>query len=112
MSKDEVKEAFQRIINDDYEETESDLYLANCDIAMIYRLINEHFDNPPLKFEDLTHYMWVWDNEEKMYCQIVSVLSFNEISVNYHYESLLQFKDNRFYKREVMVGNHAREVKE
>lgn len=77
------------------------IYEAEQAILVIDKLITELFNNLPLKFEDLKEDMWVWDNKEKMYCQVISTLSFNKISVNYHYESLLQFKENRFYKREV-----------
>lgn len=70
-------------------------------IKFLDKLIDEYFDNPSLSFEDLKDGMWIWDNKEQMYCQVISTLSFNKISVTYHYESVLQFEENRFYKREV-----------
>ena len=37
-----------------------------CDDYILFKtlqdLINEHFDNKPLKFEELENCMWVWDN--------------------------------------------------
>lgn len=64
------------------------------------QLIREHFDNPPLRFEELEEGVWVWDNKEKMFCKIVEVL-INKISVNYHYAGVLEFEENRFYRKEV-----------
>lgn len=64
-------------------------------------LIREHFDNSPLEFEELKENMWVWDNKEKMFCKIVEVLSFDKLSVDYHYTSILEFEENRFYRKEV-----------
>ncbi|MCR0360838.1 hypothetical protein MKD08_08880 [[Clostridium] innocuum] len=37
----------------------------NCD-NYLEQLINEHFDNQPLKFEDLEEGMWVWDDKNKI----------------------------------------------
>lgn len=33
-------------------------------------LIHEHFDNPPLKFEELKEGMWVWDDRDKEYIMV------------------------------------------
>ena len=40
----------------------------------IQQLIDEHFDNPPLKFEELKEGMWVWDNLMKAYMKIEEVI--------------------------------------
>lgn len=75
------------------------------------KLIQEHFDNPPLKFEDLKEGMWVWDDKEKWYRKIVILFdpcqeypkgSFKswadscETSLDF-----VEFEENRFYRREV-----------
>ena len=36
-----------------------------CDL--FERLICKHFDNPPLKFEELEEGMWIWDEPYKRY---------------------------------------------
>ena len=36
-------------------------------VKVLKQLINEHFDNSPLKFEELKEGMWVWDNNFKSY---------------------------------------------
>ena len=66
----------------------------------LLELINEHFDNPPLKFEELKEGMWVWDvkNAEWVcidrpianvsYCKNLSVL-------------VIFFEENRFYRKQV-----------
>lgn len=66
------------------------------------KLIQEHFDNPPLKFEDLKEGMWVWDNKEKEYAYIYFIGG-EYPHLNYIngviYDS--KFEENRFYRREV-----------
>lgn len=64
-------------------------------------LIKEHYDNQPLKIEELEEDMWVWDNKEKMFCKILEVLPSNKLSMDYHYENILNFEENRFYRKEV-----------
>lgn len=66
------------------------------------QLINEHFDNPPLKFEELHEKMWVWDNKYHEYCFI------DFIAGKYPHRSYINncqsdgaFEENRFYSYEV-----------
>lgn len=74
---------------------------VDSELKILEQLINEHFNNTPLKFEDLEPNMWIWDNEDKMYLQIVRPLSYQQIFVNYYYEDYLSFEDGRYYAREV-----------
>lgn len=60
------------------------------------QLINEHFDNPPLKFEELHEGMWVWDNEDKEWCKFISEHLFEYMD---GYGGV--FEENRFYRYEV-----------
>lgn len=75
------------------------------------KLMNEHFDNPPLKFGELREGMWVWDNKEKWYRKIVilfqrckkyplgSLKTWNDSAeTNLDF---IEFKEDRFYAREV-----------
>lgn len=63
-------------------------------------------DNPPLKFEELKENTWVWDNDYKLYCLIDRIYSFNKFSVNYHFNTMQEFEENRFYKYEVKDDVH------
>lgn len=67
----------------------------------IYDLINEHFDNPPLTFEELKPKMWVWDNERKRYDQILEI----NVEPNRFYfryiDGCFYFEENRFYRKQV-----------
>lgn len=77
---------------------------------LLNKLIDEHFDNPPLKFEELKEGMWVWDNQLKWFFKVVIC----NVKVD-GYESLKMFKvknyegglmlmlyePNRFYRKEV-----------
>ena len=51
-----------------------DDFASNNDIEkynVLEQLINEHFDNAPLKLEELEHLMWVWDDHKKEYIQLI-----------------------------------------
>lgn len=67
------------------------------------QLINEHFDNPPLKFEDLNDEMWVWDNEIKEYIKlsIINNILYYGNDKEYRFGDYLEFEENRFYRYEV-----------
>ena len=69
---------------------------------VLSQLIDEHFDNPPLKFEELKENMWVWDNKYKEYIYIEG--GFGEHCFEYRCaisNSVRRFEENRFYEREV-----------
>lgn len=70
-------------------------------IECFENLIEEHFDNPPLKFEELKVGMWVWDNKRKEWCVL---LAFWKDALNRYYISGLSdspFEENRFYRKQV-----------
>lgn len=81
------------------------------DFDLILELINEHFDNPPLKFEELKPNMWVWDNKEDWWRKIKIVFepckeypngSFKSWSDSAEtYLDFVSFEKNCFYKYEV-----------
>ena len=66
------------------------------EVDLLEQLINEHFDNPPLKFEELHENMWVWDNEDKEWCKFISEHLFEYMD---GYGGV--FEENRFYRKEV-----------
>ena len=82
----------------------------------IMQLIENHFDNPPLRFEELKEGMWVWDDVEKEFLKVKCVCVADEG----HYifkegtkiiEFVLcgissrtvdvEFEPNRFYRKQV-----------
>ena len=111
----------------DSERTENGMWKvkdASCDeYKVIEKLINEHFDNPPLSFDGLVNMIGlpVWDDKEKMWFivgEIFKPFAFNvpiwydALSiklVNYKYGDLIitnnfelhePFEENRFYRRQ------------
>ena len=75
----------------------------------LFALIHEHFENPPLKFEELEEGMWVWDNYWEEYFEISEVYSnTKEIDVLIHQNKInqkryetIKYTPNRFYRKEV-----------
>ena len=70
------------------------------DMNLFDRLINEHFDNPPLKFEELKEGMWVWDIKNAGW------VCFDRPIANVAYCKMLSglvifFEENRFYRKQV-----------
>lgn len=68
------------------------------------QLINEHFDNPPLKFEDLKDNMVIWDNKEKMFIKLWHIKwcdkwQYDVFGIDITEE--LEFEENRFFLKEV-----------
>ncbi len=82
-----------RILNDYAEEIET-----------LQQLIEEHFDNSPLKFEELHEGMWVWDNNDNKYNKIIEI---NNDKIGFYYITnsptrfTCTFEENRFYRKEV-----------
>ena len=72
-------------------------------LLTIDKLIKEHFDNPPLKFEELKEHMWVWDNKIKQYYQISCVFKDNREMATYGLmNGFVLFEENRFYRKQVL----------
>lgn len=75
-------------------------------IELFYGLLEEHFDNPPLKFEELKEDMWVWDNKDKRWMcieRIKNVLICMNSYKHYLYANGVPiiFEENRFYRKQV-----------
>lgn len=80
------------------------------DYKKLQQLINEHFDNQPLKFEELHEGMWVWDNKHKVYNKIRETYNFNGtaevvafvyLNLTIQWNCSVKFEENRFYRKEV-----------
>lgn len=111
LTKEECEEALENISNLELQEYEG-LYgrikyvgdIRFCDYRLLRILIKEHFDNPPLEFEELKQGMWVWDNKDKKYNKITEI---NGDKIGFYYITsdvmryICKFKPNRFYRKEV-----------
>lgn len=75
------------------------------DTNVISKLIEEHFSNPPLKFEELKEGMLVYDKNIKSWIEIDK--TFEDIekyvscwSIGWPYEKRFPYEPNRFYRKE------------
>ena len=73
---------------------------------LLKQLIDEHFDNPPLKFEELQTEQWVWDNKEMMYLKSCNNFESKEhgkgIRIQIGFDLVrFKFEENRFYRKQV-----------
>jgi hypothetical protein len=80
---------------------------AKEDYCTLNSLIEEHFDNPPLKFDELEENMWVWDNKRKVklliaYCYSEDDMGYYNLSNPEDYKYVhIEFEENRFYRKQV-----------
>lgn len=83
--------------------------LFDENLEIVKQLIEEHFSNPPLKFEELKENMWIWDNNWEQYFEICEVYpQTKEFDVLIHQNRInklryepMKFEENRFYRKEV-----------
>lgn len=76
------------------------------DTNVISKLIKEHFDNPPLEFEELKEGMFVWDNKHHTYILIDRIEETYKKTIYFYaigWECCenMEFEPNRFYRKEV-----------
>ena len=72
------------------------------ELDMMINLIDEHFDNPPLKFEELKEGMWVWDSKNDAWVCIDRAIA--NVSYCKRLEDsglVILFEENRYYRKEV-----------
>ena len=82
-------------------------YCDEKQYSVLQKLIEEHFDNPPLKFEDLKPGMWVWDNffttltrVENTYLYSDDALAKGTKMITFYCDAGVitrLFKENRYY---------------
>ena len=116
LTKDECEKALKALYDEndemeDYAATFSfdDDYIPQCVYEAakkhcydtLKRLIQEHFDNPPLSFEELKPGMWVWDIQIRGYKKIcyldgeMKKLNFALWGIDW-----IEFEPNRFYRKQ------------
>lgn len=77
---------------------------------LLNQLIEEHFSNPPLKFEELKECMFVWDNKHHTYILIDRIWeTYNKTiyfyAIGWECCENTEFEPNRFYRKEVQECN-------
>ena len=105
LTKSECVEAYE-ILYGNYKITEEnkDDFEYACEI--LERLIDKHFDNPPLKFEELKEGMFVWDNKHHTYIKIDRIWeSYNKAiyfyAIGWECCENTEYEPKRFYRKEV-----------
>lgn len=73
-------------------------------ISIFDKLIEEHFDPQPYKFEELEDGMWVWDEKEKVCTHIITLFVEQEKRMIVEYKDpygfwhdSLTFEEGRFF---------------
>lgn len=90
---------------EDYCANGNQKYYKRLDQAQdtIMQLIENHFDNPPLKFEELEEGMWVWYKPLKQWKKIYRMnpdrVCFQWIEFDDGY--VVDFEENMFYRKQV-----------
>lgn len=76
---------------------------AREDYYTLNSLIEEHFSNPPLKFEELKEGMWVWDNKMVLYIRIAKIIGKTIYAEDflYGFDCYGRYEKNRFYRKQV-----------
>ena len=109
LTKEECDKALDRVARfcswfSPYKCPESIKFKNELDI--LDKLIEEHFDNPPLKFEELKEGMFVWDNKHHTYIKIDRIWeSYNKAiyfyAIGWECCENTEYEPNRFYRKEV-----------
>lgn len=106
MTKEECLQALEEIGDWplwDTDRTESGMWkvkdASRKEYELIEKLITEHFDNPPLSYDDLKEGMWVWDDREKLYGKVVNTKrEYALLSLpGYNWG---KYEERRFYRRQ------------
>ena len=77
------------------------------ELDILDKLIEEHFDNPPLELEELKEGMFVWDNKHHTYIKIDRMWeSYNKTiyfyAIGWECCENTEYEPNRFYRKEVV----------
>lgn len=69
----------------------------------IMQLIENHFDNPPLKFEELEEDKWYWHNKKKEWIKIISkdLCVPSEYPIIETIHEYMNFEQNCLYRKQV-----------
>lgn len=128
LTKEECKKALETLSNPPYESSCGGCICGVSDCGdcpnnkankLLNQLIHEHFDNPPLTFEEIESGKPIWDNKNKEWLFVNNALSISSevkgksykkfMKVGYKgrrnflnvEQSEIDFEPNRFYRKEV-----------
>lgn len=115
LTKEECEEALENISNLELQYYEG-LYgrikyvgdIRFCDYRLLRILIKEHFDNPPLKFEELKKGMFVWDKKQNTWIEISEISEYQSIKfymIGWECKETILYEPNRFYRKEVVKND-------
>ena len=98
-----LKEAIDFLELNAYEGSNAITTLRMGDIEEILKpirkLVNEHFNPQPYKFEDLKVGIWVWENKLKMCVKIRGIIELEEENkkcIDYGF-GYVEYKENRLF---------------
>ena len=104
-----TKEECEKALNSLYKVADKlvldhNIFIGSYDI--LNKLIHEHFDNPPLKWEEMKEGMFVWDNKHHTYIKIDRIWeSYNKAiyfyAIGWECCENTEYEPNRFYRKEV-----------
>lgn len=112
LTENECSEALTRLLRP---------YFAKVDVQNVYHSINkghsieedsnlltlliqEYFDNPPLKFEELKKGMFAWDNKQNTWIEISEISEYQNIEfymIGWECKETIVYEPNRFYRRKI-----------
>lgn len=77
------------------------IFIGSYDI--LKKLIQVHFSNPPLKFDELKEGMWVGDNKMVLYIRIAKIIGKTIYAEDflYGFDCYGRYEKNRFYRKQV-----------
>lgn len=110
MNKRECEKALERYIElferymVDYCVSKEEYEEIHDNIKCIEKLIEKHFDNSPLEFEDLKEDNWIWVKKLNGYFKINSVVDLTEENDKRYVDfgfGYIEFKEDMFYRKEV-----------
>ena len=97
MTKDECAKALNALyFSDGTDDRDDECY------NVLMGLINEHFDNPSLSFEEIKEGDWVWDNLHKVYTYVFAVdIAYESDEIIVTEDDYVPFEPNRFYRKQM-----------
>lgn len=97
LTKDECVKALHALYFSDGSDGRDDEFYD-----VLLKLINEHFDNPPLSLEEIKEGDWVWDNFHKVYTYVFAVdIAYESDEIIVTEDDYVPFEPNRFYRKQV-----------
>lgn len=89
---------------EDYCANGNQKYYKRLDQAQdtIMQLIENHFDNPPLKFEEIEEDKWYWHNKKKEWVKVLNKdVCTSDIPIIETDHEYIEFELNCFYRKQV-----------